>query len=129
MSKKIKIVGLDDLELKIKNNLDMKAVKNAVKLNGSEMNKKAKRNTKNFKGHYEYVKGKGKQFVKPTGTLKRSIELEIKDKGMTAEVEPHTLYAGYVELGTRKMQAQPYLKPAYDEQSRQFKKDMKRIVK
>lgn len=124
MAKKIKIVGLDDLELKIKNNLDMKAVKYAVKLNGSEMNKKAKRNAENFKGHYE-----GKRFVPPTGTLKRSIELAIKDKGMTAEVEPHTLYGGYVELGTRKMQAQPYLKPAYEEQSKQFKKDMKRIVK
>lgn len=129
MAQKIKIVGLDDLELKIKNNLDMKAVKYAVKQNGSEMSKKAKANTENFKGHYEYVKGKGKQFVKPTGTLKRSIDLALKDKGMTAEVEPHTLYAGYVELGTRKMQAQPYLKPAYEEQSRQFKKDMKSLVK
>ena len=129
MAKKIKIVGLDDLELKIKNNLDMKAVKYAVKLNGSEMNKKAKRNAEKFKGHYEYVKGKGKQFVKPTGTLKRSIELAIKDKGMTAEVEPHTRYGGYVELGTRKMQAQPYLKPAFDEQKVQFRKDMDKLTR
>ena len=113
----------------IKNNLDMKAVKYAVKLNGSEMNKKAKRNAEKFKGHYEYVKGKGKQFVKPTGTLKRSIDLAIKDKGMTAEVEPHTLYGGYVELGTRKMQAQPYLKPAFDEQKVQFRKDMDKLTR
>ena len=83
-----------------------------------------------FRGHYGYVKGKsGKQFIKPTGTLKRSIRLEMLDNGFTAEVEPTAEYAAYVELGTRFMSAQPYLKPAYNEQKEKFKSDMDKLVK
>ena len=125
----VKIVGIERIQKKLKKNVRLDDVKRVVKSNGAEMKQKAKGNAEKFKGHYEYVKGKGKQFVKPTGTLKRSIELAITDKGMTAEVEPHTLYGGYVELGTRKMQAQPYLKPAFDEQKVQFRKDMDKLTR
>lgn len=120
----VKIVGIERIQKKLKKNVRLDDVKRVVKSNGAEMKQKAKGNAENFKGHYE-----GKRFVPPTGTLKRSIELAIKDKGMTAEVEPHTLYGGYVELGTRKMQAQPYLKPAFDEQKVQFRKDMDKLTR
>ena len=120
----VKIVGIERIQKKLKKNVRLDDVKRVVKSNGAEMKQKAKGNAENFKGHYE-----GKRVVPPTGTLKRSIELAITDKGMTAEVEPHTLYGGYVELGTRKMQAQPYLKPAFDEQKVQFRKDMDKLTR
>ena len=63
-----------------------------------------------------------------TGYLKRSIGLEFTDGGMSAEVEPTADYAPYVELGTRFMEAQPYLGPAFNEQKEKFKKDMKKLV-
>lgn len=48
-----------------------------------------------------------------TGTLRASIATEVKDK--TATVGTNVHYAAYVEYGTVKMKAQPYLRPALDE--------------
>ena len=90
----------------------MEDVKRVVRHNGAEMQEKAQRNA-----------------PVDTGTLKRSIGLEITDSGMAAEVETTAEYAPYVELGTRFMEAQPYLKPAFDDQKEKFKKDMKKLVK
>lgn len=107
----IKIVGIDKLQAKLKKNVRLDDVKRVVRHNGAEMQEKAMRNA-----------------PVDTGTLKRSIGLKITDGGMSAEVEPTADYAPYVELGTRFMEAQPYLKPAFDEQKEKFKKDMKRLV-
>lgn len=49
-----------------------------------------------------------------TGALKSSIDTEIRDGGLLAIVAPHTDYALFVELGTRRMSAQPYMLPAAD---------------
>ena len=108
----IKIVGVQKLQKKLKENVRMADVKKVVRVNGSEMQQRAQ-----------------KHVTVDTGTLKRSITLEITDGGMAAEVETHTEYAAYVEYGTRKMAAQPYMKPAFEEQSKQFEKDMKGLVK
>lgn len=107
----IKIVGMEKLQKKLKKNVNMEDVKRVVRHNGAEMQEKAQRNA-----------------PVDTGTLKRSIGLEITDGDMSAEVEPTAEYAPYVELGTRFMEAQPYLKPAFDEQKEKFKKDMKKLV-
>lgn len=64
-----------------------------------------------------------------TGTLKRSIYLEISNLGLTATIEPTANYASYVEFGTRFMAAQPYVRPAYRKATNEFKKRMKRLVK
>ena len=64
-----------------------------------------------------------------TGTTKRSIGLEIKDGGLTAESSPETEYAPYVEYGTRFMEAQPFVRPALEEQATQFKSDMQKLVR
>jgi HK97 gp10 family phage protein len=45
-----------------------------------------------------------------TGTLRDSINYEVNDKELT--ISANTNYAIFVELGTRKQQAQPFLKPA-----------------
>ncbi len=109
---KIKVVGIEKLQAKLKKNVQLKDVKRVVRHNGKEMQVKAQRNA-----------------PVDTGTLKRSIGLEITDAGMSAEVEPTAEYAPYVELGTRFMEAQPYLKPAFNEQKEKFKADMKKLVK
>lgn len=107
----IKIVGMEKLQKKLKKNVQMDDVKRVVRHNGAEMQTKAQQNA-----------------PVDTGTLKRSIGLEITDSGMTAEVEPTADYAPYVELGTRFMDAQPYLGPAFKDQKEKFKKDMKKLV-
>lgn len=108
---KVKVVGIEKLQKKLKKNVNMDDVKRVVRHNGAEMQAKAQQNASVDTGH-----------------LKRSIGLEITGGGMVAEVEPTADYAPYVELGTRFMEAQPYLKPAFDEQKEKFEKDMKKLV-
>ena len=125
---KIKVTGLKELEKVLKENATMDDVKKVVRRNGSQMQQKAQDHA-DFRGHYGWKKGVGRTFIPPTGKLKESIKFDIKDAGFTAEVEPHAKYAPYVELGTRFMYAQPYLRPAYDEQKRKFKRDMDKLVR
>ena len=108
----IKITGIDKLQMKLKKNAQMSDVKKVVRKNGSDMQKKAQKNA-----------------PVDTGTLQRSITLEIRDSGKTAEVEPTVDYGAYVELGTRFMTAQPYLKPAFNEQKEKFKQDMRKLAR
>lgn len=124
----IKVVGLDKLEKQLKKNATLGEVKQKVKKHGSELQKKAQRNC-NFRGHYEYKAGVGKIFVKPTGKLQESIGLDIQDNGLSAVVEPMAEYAAYVELGTRFMDKQPFVKPALEEVGPKFKSDMQKLVK
>lgn len=49
-----------------------------------------------------------------TGALQDSIESSSISIGYEAEVTVGEDYAGFVEFGTRKMAAQPYLGPAID---------------
>ena len=113
---KIKVDGLKELQKALKDNVTMDDVKRVVKQNGSELQRKTQDNADFTRGY-------------ATGQTKRSIGLEITDSGFAAEVEPKTEYAPYLEYGTRFMAAQPFVKPAYDEQVQQFKKDMQRLVK
>ena len=124
----IKFEGIAKLNKGLKKRMDMGKLKSTVKKNGSAMESRAKRNAV-FKGHYAWEEGKGMVFKKPTGNLKRSIGIDISDGGMTATVEPTAEYAPYVELGTRFMEAQPYLKPAFDDQKKQFEKDLQKLVR
>ena len=84
----IKVNGLDQLNAKLRKNMDLNAVKTIVKKEWSGSPEKAQ--------HYVPV---------DTGTLKRSIGLNIKDGGLTAVVAPTTDYAEYVEYGTRFMES------------------------
>ena len=47
-----------------------------------------------------------------TGTLRNSISTTIGLGGLTAEVGPTVNYGIYLEYGTRRMPAQPYMSPA-----------------
>ena len=113
---KIKVDGLKELEKALKDNVTMDDVKKVVRQNGSELQEKVHNNADFKKGY-------------ATGATKRSIGLEIQDGGFTAEVEPKTDYSPYLEYGTRFMEAQPFVRPAYEVQKEQFKKDMQKLVK
>ena len=120
---RVRIDGFDKLEAKLKRNMDLGAVRTVVRKNGADLQTNAQKNapvgTPQSTGIPGYVGGK----------LKQSIGLDITDGGLTAEVEPTADYAAYVEYGTRFMEAQPYLKPAYDEQKKKFVKDLNELVR
>jgi HK97 gp10 family phage protein len=112
----IKVTGLDKLQKALKDNVTMDDVKRVVKHNGSELQEKMQ-DYADFKKGYQ------------TGETKRSIGLEILDGGFTAESGPETDYSPYVEYGTRFMDAQPFVKPAHDEQKGKFKSDLQKLMK
>ena len=113
---KITITGLDTLQKKLKQNVRMEDVQRVVKHNGSGLQQKMMQKA-DFTGGYA------------TGTTKRSIGLWLKDGNFTAEVEPGTEYSPYLEYGTRFMDAQPFVRPAFDEQKEKFKSDMQKLVR
>lgn len=124
----IKVEGLKRLEKALKDNVTMDDVKRVVRHNGSQLQKKMQTKA-DFKKGYQ------------TGTTKRSITLEFEDGGFTVATgsidpvmnpktsQPATEYSPYLEYGTRFMEAQPFVKPAYEEQAVKFKQDMQRLVK
>lgn len=119
----IKFDGIEKLEKALKENVTLADVKKIVKHHGAELQEKARENA-DFRGHWA-----GDVFKRPTGTLKRSIGLDFDNDGLTAVVEPGVEYAAYVELGTRFMEAQPYLKPAWEKQKTEFKRDLEKLMR
>lgn len=109
---KLTMTGTNELRKKLQQNSKLDAVKRVVKMNGAELQAKAQRNA-----------------PVDTGTLKRSISLVLRDGVLTAESEATAEYAPYVEWGTRFMNAQPFMRPAYYAQKEQFKSDLSRLMK
>ena len=112
----IRIKGLKKLQKKLKDNVKLDDVKRVVRHNGAKLQEGVMNNADFKKGY-------------ATGTTKRSVELTFQDDGFTATVEPTTKYSPYLEYGTRFMDAQPFVKPALDEQEAKFQADMKKLVK
>ena len=108
---KVEIRGLDKLQKKLKKNCSLEDVKTVVKQNGITVSNAV------FKGGYTI------------GTTKKSIRGETRDGGFTYAEGPTTHYAPYVEFGTRFMDAQPFVRPAFKQQVPAFKSDMKKLVK
>lgn len=112
----IRIEGLDKLEKALKENVKLDDVKRVVRHNGAQLQRKIQTNADFTQGYQ-------------TGTTKRSVDLWLKDGGLTADSGPTTEYAEYLEYGTRFMDAQPFVKPALDEQEKQFESDMQKLVR
>lgn len=108
----IRLEGMEELQAALREKVKLDSVKKIVKLNGSELQTNAQR-----EAPYD------------TGTLRRSIGLEIKDTGKTAKVEAKAEYAPYQEYGTRFMNAHPFMKPAFNAQKGRFKNDLERLAK
>lgn len=113
---KIKVVGMTSLKKKLKPGVTKEHVQRVVRQNGHEMQQKIVENA-DFKMGYQ------------TGRTKGSIRGEVEDGGLTYVAGPTTEYAYYVEKGTRFMDAQPFVGPAYNEQKKKFKKDMDKLVR
>lgn len=67
-----------------------------------------------------------------TGNLRASIESIVEKVALDTirgEAGTNTEYAPYVELGTRYMDAQPYLRPAFDEVVPDVVEDVKQAVR
>lgn len=112
------IKGDEPLMKALQTAANMEAHKAIVKKYGAELQRTAKRNAVFTKGY-------------ATGATKRKITLELQDGGFEAKVEAGTDYAAYLEVGTRKMNAQPFMKPAFDVVQPRFIADLRRagIVK
>lgn len=119
---KLSIKGTTDLKSKIKSLQTTDATKEVVKRYGAKLQAKAQQNAV-FRGHYE-----NNVFVKPTGATRQSIMLHIEDGGATARVTVGTEYAIFLELGTRYMASQPFLKPSFDAVVDGFVVDIKRSI-
>lgn len=113
---KIKWEGLEDLQKKLKENVTMNDVKRVVRQNGADLQQKIQEKAEFTQGYQ-------------TGQTKRSVDLVIKDGGFTADSGPTTEYSGYLEYGTRFMDAQPFVRPALEEQASKFKRDMQKLVR
>lgn len=62
-----------------------------------------------------------------TGSLRNSISIKKLDD-MEVEVGAYMPYAAYVEFGTYKMKAQPYLFPAFEEERPKFLRRLEKIM-
>ena len=113
---RIRVTGLKELEKKLKDNVTLNDVKKVIAWNGKELQKKMQSKA-DFKKGYQ------------TGTTKQSITVKLSSTGMTADVKPGTEYAPYLEFGTRFMEAQPFMRPALDEQTPIFKKSLQRLMR
>ena len=107
-----KLRGKNELIGALKERAEMADVKNVVKMNTSEMHRKAQR-----------------LVPVDTGNLRRMTGIEFENEGMTGRVQAATNYASYVEYGTRFMDAQPFIRPAFHKQKPQFEADMRRLMK
>lgn len=63
-----------------------------------------------------------------TGALKNSISTEVAANDMSAIVAPHMNYDIYVEFGTSKMSARPYLFPAAEKVKPEFMAAMVKVA-
>lgn len=112
----VRITGINELRIGLQKKMNLDAVKRVVKKNGADLQSKMVREAEFDKGYQ-------------TGTTKRSIGLEVSDGGLTSTVEPGTEYSPYLEYGTRFMEAQPFVSPAFNTQKEKFKNDMDKLVK
>lgn len=63
-----------------------------------------------------------------TGALKNSISTEFENNGLTGIIAPHMEYATYVEFGTKRISAQPYMTPAAEAVAPAFVAAMKQML-
>ena len=55
-----------------------------------------------------------------TATLQRSIHTVMSNGGLTGTVGPSVFYGLYVEMGTRRMGARPFMRPAAEKNTAPF---------
>lgn len=112
----------DSIKIEIKNIAQIRAAfQKAPKLMSSELNTAIKKSALNLqRAEVEQYKGLGIQVI--TGGLISSVERGLYFTNLRAEVGPNVTnspgvdYAGFVELGTSKMDGRPFLHAAVENQ-------------
>jgi HK97 gp10 family phage protein len=64
-----------------------------------------------------------------TGTLRRSIHTVLSEGGLRAVIGPSVDYGKYVEFGTRRMAARPYMRPAFERTVPRLVVDVKAVLR
>ena len=135
----VELRGVEELKKGLKKMATMDDVKQAIRVNTTEMHQKASRKVRVDSGH-----------------LKRSLTIEFLDNGLTGRVYTDVEYGMYVEYGTgiyatgghgrktpwvyynaklgrfvqtKGMSPRPFMRPSFYEQRPKFKKDMGRLLK
>lgn len=116
--------GVPEFHKVLEEKTNVIAVKRAVRKSGQSLNRRMVREA-SFRGHYDY---KGR-FIKPTGETKRSIKMEINVSELGVKVFPQTEYSSYLEYGTRRMDAQPFVRPAFLYEKIRFIERLTKLVK
>lgn len=114
----IQIQGLDKLTRKLIKNQALTEAKEVVKKNTAQMHEKTISNMIST-----YTKGYR------TGNTENNTAFEIEDGGLSGVQTTTTDYIQYLEQGTRYMAAEPAIKPAFDAQKVEFKKQMEDLAK
>ena len=111
----IVIEGGDEMVRAIRNRFNHDKVARVVKRNTTQAQKKAMRIVPVAK--------------KNGGTLKRSITMRVDVTGLAGYITAGADYGPYVEYGTRKMDAQPFMRPAAREQAPIFMNDLRNLIR
>ena len=111
----IKIYGIKKLKIDLKDNAQMKLVKEILKKHGASLQQEMVKNAVFKKGY-------------STGATRRSINLLNEKGGLMVRVKPTTKYSPYVEYGTRFMDKQPFVKPAFQKVKKEFVNDLKKLT-
>ena len=76
----------------------------------------------------QLVQGAQKRSPVDTGTLRRSIRLSLENNDLKAVVKTNAPYAKFVEYGTIRQKAQPYMRPSLRIQKAKFVKAIKNAI-
>ena len=113
-----KLIGTDKLSKALQRKIGMPAVKDIISKNTARLQGQTVQNTATA-----YTKGY------TTGATRRSVKMEIQDGGLTGIVGMGEDYDPYLESGTRFMEAEPALKPAFKQVKTQMHADINRLMK
>lgn len=113
---RISVSGADELIAHLRNAQKLAEVKDVVKKNTANLHRKSVKNAQFTKGY-------------STGATRQSIKSDILNDGLAGKVSAGTHYSGYLEVGTRKMEAQPFIGPAFEEVSQEFHDDLNEVMK
>lgn len=81
------------------------------------------------KGAYDILGRSQSDVPVRTGNLKTSGHVDTEAGGLRATIGYSAEYAAYVELGTRRMPARPFLRPAFDAVAPQIAKALERVTR
>lgn len=76
----------------------------------------------------QLAQGAQKRSPVDTGALRRSIRLSLENNNLKAVVKTNVPYAKFVEYGTIRQKAQPYMRPSLRVQKAKFVKAIKNAI-